>query len=220
MFVFARTDMPWRKMAGAALAVVLHAVIATLFPRAILAPMRVAAPARKVIFYLRPLPQPRAKADPRERPNRKSAPDIAIPFESSTTLPQTPDAKALEGLGRELFDCRPENLSALPAEQRARCDSRRLMPDNSVDFADHASRVRNAARWAREKQRKNGPALLPCASNQSIFATMSTATLLCLLNGAIDGFDPESAPIYGERPEEFHLPNNGDPPPTYTDPDH
>src|SRR5262249_18285063 len=140
------------------------------------------------------------------------------------TLPQTNDenSKAAPGLGFQLFDCRIENLSKLSEEQRAACakSSTGPRPDDSVDFADHTNRARDATRWSREKARKNQPAPLPCASSQSIFATLSTGTLLCLAHGAINGFDPDSAPIYGERPEETHLPNGGDPPPMYTDPDH
>ncbi len=96
-----------------------------------------------------------------------------------------------------------------------------MKKDDSVDFADHTNRVRDAALWARQKARKNGPALLPCASTQSIYATLSTATLACLANGAINGMDLDARPMYGDKPEdEGHVPNNGDPPPPYTAPDH
>lgn len=218
MPAFTMPDLPWRKFGGAALVAVLHIAIAILFLRALLAPKRFAAPVREMILYLQPLPKPRIqKMAPLAR---KSAPEFAIPFHHAITLPQSPDAKALQGLGKELFDCRPENLAELTAEQRALCVNRTPKPNDSVDFADHTNRAKDAARWARERQRKNGPALLPCASTQSIYATMSTATLLCLAHGAINGFDPDSAPMYGDRPEDSHLPNNGDPPPMYSDPDH
>jgi hypothetical protein len=222
MFAFTIPDMPWRKIAGAAIVAVLHIAIAIMFLRAMLAPKRMPVPVRETILYLQPLPQPKPKIEKIVPPSRKTVPEISIPFHNAITLPQSPDAtaKALQGLGSELFDCQPENLSALSAEQRAQCENRAVKPNDSVDFADHTNRAKDAVRWAREKQRKSGPPLLPCASTQSIFATLSTATLLCLAHGGISGFDPDNAPMYGDRPEESHLPNNGDPPPIYSDPDH
>jgi hypothetical protein len=220
MMALATPDLPWRKVAGAAIVAVLHVAIALLFLRAMLAPKHTAVPVRETVLYLQPLPKP--KAEKIVPPSRKPMPKISIPFHNVITLPQSQDenAKVLQGLGRELFDCRPENLSTLSAEQRAQCANRSLKPDDSVDYADHTDRAMDAARWAREKQRKNGPALLPCASTQSIFATLSTGTLLCLAHGAVSGFDLDNGPLYGDRPEESHLPNNGDPPPVYNDPDH
>jgi len=222
MFAFAIPDIPWRKVLGATIVALLHIAIALVFMRAVLGPKRAAAPARETILYLQPLLQPKPKIEKIVPPSRKPVPQIPIPFHNPITLPQSPDANArtLQGLGSELFDCRPENLSALSAAQRRQCENRALKPSDSVGFADHTNRAKDAARWAREKQRKNGPPLLPCASTQSIYATMSTATLLCLAKGAINGFDPDNAPMYGDRPEESHLPNNGDPPPIYSDPDH
>jgi len=111
----------------------------------------------------------------------------------------------------------------LTPEQQAACASASsgMKRDDSVDFADHTNRVRDAALWARQKARKNGPLLLPCASTQSIYATLSTATLACLANGAINGMDLDARPMYGDKPQdEGHVPNNGDPPPMYTAPDH
>jgi len=93
-------------------------------------------------------------------------------------------------------------------------------PNDSVDFADHTNRARDATRSAQEKERKNQPGLLPCASSRSIFATFSTSTILCLAHGAISGFDLDARPLYNERPEDTRIPNGGDPPPPYVDPDH
>jgi len=89
-----------------------------------------------------------------------------------------------------------------------------------VDFADHTNHARDATRWAREKERKNLPGLLPCASSQSILATLSTSVILCLAHGAISGFDLDARPLYNERPEETHIPNRGEVPPAYVDPNH
>ncbi len=213
--------LPWRKIFGAAAVIVLHiAIIAILLNTTIVQDIFKPAP-HETILLLRPLPKPEIKHP--EPAARRMMPTFPLQDYRGVTLPKTNEgSKAPAGLGFQLFDCRIENISKLTEEQRALCakSSTGLKPNDSVDFADHTNRAKDAERWAREKQRKNGPLLLPCASTQSIYATLSTATLLCLAHGAIKGFDPDSSPIYGDRPEEFHVPNNGDPPPTYTNPDH
>ncbi len=222
MHAFAIGEWPWRRILGAGAATILHIAVIALLLRALIQPKGVAPlMPRETILYLAPLPPPLPEHD--RPPAEMKAPAVQLPDYLSIIVPRVRDdnARSLEGLSRELFDCRIENLSKLSAEERERCAKRGLNPDDSVDFADHTGRSHDAARWAREKQRKNAPALLPCASTQSVYATLSTATLLCLANGAINGFDPDSSPIYGDKPaEDSHLPNNGDPPPIYTDPDH
>jgi hypothetical protein len=89
--------------------------------------------------------------------------------------------------------------------------------DKLARFNRAASRSSGTA-W--EKERKSLPGFLPCASSQSIFTTPSTGTILCLAHGAISGFDLDARPLYNEKPEETHIPNGGDPPPPYVDPDH
>lgn len=213
-------EWPWRNAVGAAAVVLLHLAAIALLLRALIPPQNRILYPRETILYLAPLPPAEAE---RERPrSRRKAPAMKAPDYRSLIVPKRggTDTHPLEGLGRELFDCRVENLPDLGPEARARCAHRGPRPDDSVDFADHTNRAKDAVRWAREKQRKNAPLLLPCASTQSVYATLSTATLACLANGALNGFHPGDGPIYGDRPEESHVPNNGDAPPTYSDPDH
>jgi len=229
MGVIALPELPWRKILGAGAVVVLHiAIVVVLLNATIVHRMFRPAP-RETILYLQPLPKPKVK--PRVRPQlkpvvRRIVPVLKLQNGSGIPVPQTNGETPIAASrpGYQLYDCHVANLPKLTEEQRAACAKSAVGPvqsdDNSVDFADHSDRIPGAARWAREKQRKNGPALLPCASTQSVFATMSTATLACLANGAINGFDPDNAPMYGDRPEESHVPNNGDPPPIYTDPGH
>lgn len=215
-----------RRMASAAAVLVLHLVVLGLWLNASnTVPRARDAPFETILYLAPPRPQkPDVKPTPRAaRPPRVRV--LALPDTRTITLPAVKDgdAQALRGLGRALFDCRAENLSRLTPEQQAACASASagMKPDDSVDFADHSNRVRDAALWARQKARKNGPLLLPCASTQSIYATLSTATLACLAKGAIDGIDLDARPMYGDKPaDEGHLPNNGDPPPAYADPDH
>ena len=104
----------------------------------------------------------------------------------------------------------------LTPEQRTRCAA--PGPSHAPDYADHSKEIPGAARWARELKRKQAPALLPCASNLGL--AVGIGTLVCLGKGLADGFDMNDQPVYGDRPEEHHVPNNGDPHPSYVDPDH
>jgi hypothetical protein len=205
-----------RRLAGAGLVVVLHVTLIALLLHATFSPVPAARPTHEGILWF-VLPQhpkaekPKHVAKPagKHPKTRTIAPDyraIALPPVTSSAPPA-----ALHGL---LFDCAPENLVNLSAEARAQCAASPLAPkqDDSVDYADHTNRSHNAARWAREKQRKNQPLLLPCASPASIFATAGIGTLICLGNGVINGFDLDKLPMYGDRPEQIHVPNNGDPP--------
>lgn len=215
-------DLPLRRIASAGAVLVLHLIVLGLWLNASTAVRPKNAPLETILYLSPPKPQIKPAVPARPQPKVRALP---LPGRSAITVPamKDNDAKALQGLGRALFDCRVENLSRLTPEQQAACASASsgMKKDDSVDFADHTNRVRDAALWARQKARKNGPALLPCASAQSIYATLSTATLACLANGAINGMNLDAQPMYGDKPEaEGHIPNNGDPPPPYTAPDH
>ena len=84
-----------------------------------------------------------------------------------------------------------------------------ISPSNSVDFRDHVNRSADAAHWERGRARKNNPLLLPCMNPQA--AGISLGTLLCLGEGAVEGFDLDNQPGYGDTPTVTHVPNNGDP---------
>jgi hypothetical protein len=215
-------ESPRRRIAGAAAVAVLHIAIIGVLLRGTIVQRLFVPSVHETILFLPP--PPKAEVKRTESSVRRIAPAIRLKDYRDLTVPllNEDDSKATSGLGFQLFDCRIENLSKLTEEQRALCakSSTGPRPDNSVDFADHTNRARDAQRWAREKERKNRPMLLPCASSQSIFATLSTDTILCLAHGAISGFDLDAQPLYGERPEESHVPNGGDVPPAYVDPDH
>ncbi len=228
MGVIALPELPWRKMFGAAAVIVLHIAIVFILLNATAVKRAFRLEPRETILYLRPLSEPRAKPKvERVAPQtRRVVPVTKLQYPAGATLPQPhgETSKVDTRPAYQLYDCRAANLPKLTPEQRAACLKAQVGPKpdegDSVDYADHSDQIPGAARWAREKQRKNDPPLLPCASTQSVFATMSTATLACLAKGAMNGFDQDNAPMYGDRPEESHVPNNGDPPPMYSDPDH
>jgi hypothetical protein len=231
MRLTALPDVPWRKFSGAAAVAVLHIAIVALLLNATLVKRTFKPEPRETILLLQPLSKPYVHpqvppAKPRPAPpTRIIVPTVKLQSSTSVTLPQTPAAGANAVPGFKLYDCREANLSKLTEEQRRACAKAQVGPKtdkgDALDYADHSDQVPGAERWAREKARKNAPPLLPCASTQSIFATASAATLACLANGVINGFDLDAQPIYGDRPDDAgHVPNNGDPPPMYKDPDH
>ena len=228
MGLVALPDWPWRKAFGVVAAIVLHIAIVAMLLNATAVRRFFRAAPRETILYLQPLPKPRVKAEPKPiaPPVRKIAPTLKPQSSPAVIVPQpnAPASSADSRPGYQRYDCRTANLSKLTEEERAACAKSAIGPKedkgDAVDYADHTDQIPGHERWAREKARKNAPALLPCASNKSIFATASTATLACLANGAINGFDLDAQPMYGDREEESHVPNNGDPPPTYKDPDH
>jgi hypothetical protein len=213
--------MTAHRLAGAALVVLLHVALLALLLQAGFAP-RAAQQARETILLLM-APKPVVADKPSAPPPQAPRPLVRVPRIQILPMPRTPgvDPKALEGFGQALLDCRPENLADLPPEQRDRCDALSLKPRDrdAVDFADHTNRrSRDAALWARGRDRKNAPLLLPCMGNQGLGVSLGTP--LCLLKGAVKGFKPDEQAQYGDRQDPVHIPNNGDPHPTYVEPDH
>ncbi|HEX4860204.1 MAG TPA: hypothetical protein VFV07_03140 [Rhizomicrobium sp.] len=213
-------DVPLRKLASAGAVIVLHVfVLALWLSHADI--HRIAMP-RETILYLPPLPKPAASKP--AAPPRAPRPAVHLSPSPDTRVITVPTFKddavpAMPGLGRSLFACRPENFANLSPEEQAACASASngVKPNLAPDFRDHSDRVAGAALWARQKARKNGPLLLPCASPNGI---NPIGTALCLGGALINGVKPDEQPIYGDKPQDVHVPNGGDPHPDYTDPDH
>lgn len=208
----AAREFDLRKFAGAAAAIALNIVLVAALLQAMVErapPLR--APKESITWLSLP-PKPQPHETPAARPRLATAPLGIIPGTHAITVPPATSGADLKGLHDFLFDCTAQNLAGLPPEQRAHCKGV-LGPrpdDDSVDFADHTARSHDAARWARARDRKNGPLLLPCASPTA--AGIGLGTLLCLGNGLVNGFDLDAQPGYADTPVEPHVPNNGDPP--------
>jgi hypothetical protein len=171
---------------------VLHVALIALLLRAGFAPHALDA-AREMILQLAP-PKPVEDRRPPVPPPPIPVPEVRLPSAQAPPARQAPpgvDLKSLENLGRALLDCRPENIANLPPEDRDRCNALSLKPRDGVDFTDHTNRSHDAALWARLRARKNGPALLPCMSNQGV--GLGLGTLLCLSKGLSDGSSPRSS---------------------------
>jgi hypothetical protein len=218
MGVTAFPELPWRKIFGAAMVVVLHIVIVAMLLNATVIRGIFKPAQHETILLLPSLPKPQVKRT--ELPARRIVPTFKLQDYRGVTLPLKNDnSKAPSGLGFQLFDCSIDNVSKLTEEQRALCAKSPTLPkpSGSLDFADHSDHVHDAALWARQKARKNAPMLAPCANNTGL--GVGLGTLACLGNGLINGFDVDKMAQYGDRPKESHLPNNGDPRPPYVDPD-
>ncbi|MGH6982176.1 MAG: hypothetical protein ACREFC_13300 [Stellaceae bacterium] len=199
------------RLAGLGLVAALHVAVigalltlsheTTVVPRA--------APSEELVWILPLLPKrapPHKPQADRQQGTQPLSPAPALPDDRGITLP-TP-SPATSSLGGSLFGC--ADLDKLSPEDRTRCGSALAVPDNSVDFRDGTGRARLAARWERDRERKNAPLLLPCMSPVGL---SPLATLACAAKGVVDGgIDPETQQSYIDKAETFHLPNNGDPP--------
>jgi hypothetical protein len=210
-----------RRIAGAIFVAVLHIVLILALLQAssdTTVPETRPAPEMIMWFLLPAKPKPAApnpSVQTQARPVPRPEAPVAIPSFDISHLPPLPpkqeEGEGLPGLKLFLFDCKPEDLDKLTPKQRAECISAgvSIRPPSGPDFRDHTNRATQAERWRRERQRKNQPPLLPCMNPNGM---PSLSTLLCLGKGAINGFDPDSEPMYGDQPGQDHLPNNGDAP--------
>lgn len=203
-----------QKTAAAAITVAVHVLLlaAVLMHRTYFKPQE-----RETVLIL-PSAMPRSPAVQTPRHMQSPHPESGRRAHNRAIVPPLPPSLSGKGQWETfhglLFDCEPGSRDLSSAEGRARCDTvtGRMTPNGSLDYARPIDRARDAARWARAQARKAAPALLPCASPQGI--GISLGTLICLGKGAIDGgFDLDAQPGYFDKPETFHLLNNGDPKP-------
>jgi hypothetical protein len=211
------------RIASVAAVVLLHVLFVLVLLHAISRPQPAQKSVREILLQLTPpaRPKPRVVQPPARSARKQKTPQpSALQLPSSLPAwaipPAHDDRPALQSFGRTLNNCTPENLGSLSAEERAACGRSgfALGQDDQYDLHQHATRSKDAPLWARRRDRKNAPALLPCANpNAPATAFLSIGTLICLTKGAIDGkFDMDAAPGYADKPEVIHLPNNGDPP--------
>jgi hypothetical protein len=124
---------------------------------------------------------------------------ILPPVRDYVIAPTDPQALALElqGVSRELFKCWPGNIAALGRSPGPQCLT--LAPGRLTDLFEPPERSANAARWLRDRDRKNAPLRLPCTYG------MSASSVLCVADGVINGFDLENAPGYAEDDDAWHM---------------
>ncbi|HEX4079388.1 MAG TPA: hypothetical protein VHX61_11020 [Rhizomicrobium sp.] len=150
----------------------------------------------EIIFLLKPTPTvPNWQGDLLPSFNNTA---IAIP---RLVLPQVREYKAtvinpedvtseLQGVSRALFKCWPGSLVGYTLVQEAQCLA--LAPHQLPYFLEPPERSQNAAEWLRDRDRRNAPLRLPCTYG------LSTATVVCVAVGLVNGFDLENGPSYVE----------------------
>lgn len=204
-----------------AIAVLLaHAVVVSILLRMALTP-RISHPhEREIILFLHPETRPKPKIRPALPVQTQRWPDYSH-FVLSRSLRPREDSAPTEAQQQTPLDCSLQNYSKLTESERKACSSRWSAPPphDTLDFADHTNRSRYAGRWARGRSRRNSPTLLPCANNKAV--VIDLATMLCVKKGVFEGFDDlDNQPGYEDEPANVHVPNGGDPPPIYREPDH
>jgi hypothetical protein len=208
-----------RELASAAGVALLHVIVIAALVKAtyVIIPNHPVAREIEVWFIFPPKPQPKARLQ-LQKENPKASGRITpetpvIPDYAHITLPPSWGEKNANGLNQSLFGCEPDHIALLSAEDRAKCPSvaaaSRDRDKDAVDYHDHTDRSKDREHWARGRDRKNMPLLLPCASPYGI--GVSLGTLLCLAKGATEGFDPDNQPGYMDKPVIIHVPNTGDP---------
>jgi len=203
-----------------AIAVLLaHAVVVSVLLRMALAPHISRPHERETTLFLRPVAKPKPKIRPSLPPETQRWPDYSH-FVLPPSLRSTENSAASQGLQQNPLDCSPQNFPKLTESERAACSSHWISqpPHNTIDFADHTRRSKYAGHWAHSRSRRNSPTLLPCASNKAVVIDLATA--LCVKKGVFEGFDLDGQREYEDEPANVHVPNGGDPPPIYRDPDH
>lgn len=207
-----------RELASAAGVALLHVIVIAVLMKAtyVIIPNHPAAREIEIWFIFPPKQQPpaRQRGKEEERSHRQITPEATtIPDYSHIDLAPLYDGTKLQGLNQSLFGCEPDQIALLSPEDRAKCPSvaaaSRGRDKDAVDYHDHTDRSKDREHWARGRDRKNMPLLLPCASPYGV--GVSLGTLLCLAKGATEGFDPDNQPGYMDKPVIIHVPNNGDP---------
>jgi hypothetical protein len=151
-------------------------------------------PGRETVLYLLRAPPPPVR--PISRP-RATVPLAATRpgWRNLPAAPAPPSESELQGLGADLFSCRPEDVDGLSPDQRERCARTGLAVAQPPPgrFASLQSRTRQPGRWAAELARKKAPPLAPCFSHAG-FSPLATA--FCVAEMAIDGYDQDNHEKY------------------------
>jgi hypothetical protein len=197
-----------RRLAAALGVLLFHAAILTVLAWTT---FRTTAPVPVVREMILELTRPPVQNEPEHAPPVPLQRPIVPRENDAIPSPPTTSGSTLQGLHLLLFDCAPENRINLSQEQQAQCESASMLPkpDDAAAVQNRPTRALDAARWARERARKNAPLLLPCFDPQGINPVY---TLFCLGDGAINGFHLDDLPSYSDPPPlEARVPNNGDP---------
>jgi hypothetical protein len=182
-------------VAALVVVIALHVLALSLFFLPARLPTMALGPAeRETVLYLWRAPPPPVR--------RTSRPTIAVPrFETRRiwrSLPLVPPAQPsesqLQGVGADLFSCRPEDIGGLSLSQQTRCARVGLAATEPPPspFA-RALHMAHRGRWETALALQKAPPLAPCFTHQG-FSPLATA--FCLAEMAIDGYDQDNHEKY------------------------
>lgn len=147
-----------------------------------------------VLYLVRATPRPLPPA-PRKRPAAPSPAISADRYRFSAPIgPAVPSEQDTQGVGAELFSCRPETIGDLSPDLQARCARVGLAANPPpVGLFASALDVRNRGRWVTGLARKKSPPLAPCFSHDG-FSPLGTA--FCLAEMLVNGYDSDNHEKY------------------------
>ena len=123
------------------------------------------------------------------------SPDSPPPPAPEITVPSQPaDSAILGGLGQSL-SCNLANYEKLSPEEKDRCLKRlaKLKDEPASPYVATEEEMRLTQQFAHELAVKQAPPLLPCFSSIGV-----GVSVLCLMRGALNGFDFSDAPTYAD----------------------
>jgi hypothetical protein len=155
----------WQRATGAALVLLLHALLLMAALRAITHPGTQVRAEHELLFVLPSLrkPPPRATVTAPPAPPAPRGITLVLPVTPPPLATPTPDIK---GLGQNLFGCAPETLGNLSSEQRARCGG--IVPGvEGLGLGQARSHVKDPELRAAEMEKMNTPMSVPCVTIQT-----------------------------------------------------
>lgn len=145
-----------------------------------------------------PLPVPNNDIELITPPAAPALPPQSPPAQAPvTTAPSAPVNSAILGtLGRSLA-CNLANYETLSPEEKERCIKQLAKSQNesAPPYVATDEEKRLTQQFARELAVKQAPPLLPCFSSLGV-----GISVLCLMRGALNGFDFAGTPSYADLP--------------------
>ena len=169
---------------------------------------------------MRPTPLPTIALPSVTLPPSENAPFALAPVAPFAEQGALGDSYVLGALG-EYFACNMANYDKLSPEEKARCAPQLTQRDLSMPYVPTLHEHQLQVVFAREFARKKAPLLLPCMPGGTDpkhgFLAMgmpdnssderakpvigiTIGQIICLANGAIDGFDPDTSTTYADYP--------------------
>ena len=183
------------RLPAALLTILFHVAIIAVLLNAIPKPAVRTARQSETIIPLAPLDKSRPLAKPKNARGNAAI----LPYSFAIIPPFLREQPNLEGLNLALSSCAPENYGNDTDEVRAACKRIGMAVAANPDAFGLKPDYKNGKRWERELLIKQTSLLLPCASpNTSALNIVNLATLLCMSDIVLNGYDPDKMQHYSK----------------------